>query len=144
MTKSNRRAMRAVRAMLFHRDLVSLGCPRSKAAVLTARRYRLSAATISRYVSRTRGVPQRLWIRALWPAFKGRTARAPMSRHAWLALLSSYLRPERLARRELRQCIARLRAVGKVRGWKIPSTKTLARRINELLQKGPRIPRSQP
>jgi len=53
---------------------------------------------------------------------------AVMSLSAWVALTADYLRPERP---RLSECVNRLRAAAKTRGWIIPSTRTLERRITK-------------
>ncbi|RMG55692.1 MAG: DNA-binding protein, partial [Gammaproteobacteria bacterium] len=69
------------------------------------------------------------WLAALVPGYVGRTRQATLSPEAWEFIKSDYLRPEAPS---FNACYARLQVAAREHGWKIPSARTLRRRIDAL------------
>lgn len=144
MTKARRRTVRALRALLFYAGRVSAGHEHTKAIVLTARRYKMSRTKVDRILATTESVPRGRLVRALWPHYSGRTARAAFSDEAWRMLIAIYVDdPERFARGQFRQCVEWVRAAGRRRGWAVPSTRTCHRRMDKFLEQLQRTPKAQ-
>ncbi len=69
------------------------------------------------------------WLAALVPGFVGRTVTADMDDEAWEFYKADYLR---LEQPEFEACYYRLQRAAAEHGWKIPSKKTLERRIKAI------------
>jgi hypothetical protein len=113
----------------YHR-LRALGFDRVAVAAAVTREREISEATLWRYLGIVKGKPEHLWLYLLVPAHHGRTATAAMSAEAWEFLKGEYLAPEL---RTAAACIDRLRRTAKGRpDWKIPSNRTLLRRLEQI------------
>jgi hypothetical protein len=112
----------------YHR-LRALGFDRAAVAAAVTREREISEATLWRHLGLVKGEPEHLWLYLLVPGHHGRTATAAMSAEAWEFLKAEYLAPER---RSAAACIDRLRRAAPGRGWKIPSNRTLLRRIEQI------------
>ena len=102
---------------------------REAALEVVTKKHAISEATLGRYLALVKGRPASEWLHELAPAYAGRVATAEMSADAWEALKADYLRPERPS---ARACIARLQRIAGARGWTLPSTRTLLRRLEKL------------
>lgn len=72
------------------------------------------------------------WPAVLMPRYTGRTATADVSPEAWDYFKADYLRPEQPA---ASACYERLQRIARERGWKVPSVRTLLRKLNRELPK---------
>ncbi len=89
----------------------------------------VSSSTIFGWFKLTTGKRKEDWLPALAPRQQGRTARASISSDVFDYLKSDYLRPSRPC---FESCFIRLQRVAEEQGWKLPSKKTLHRRIMEI------------
>jgi len=112
-----------------YHQLLARGFDRAAVTDAVTRERSLSEATLGRYLALVRGEPEHLWLYRLCPAYAGRTAIAALSAEAWEFLKAEYLAPER---RSASACIDRLRRAARDRGWKVPSPRTLLRRLEKL------------
>jgi transposase InsO family protein len=87
-----------------------------------------SLATLHHWKKKVKGVPSHLWLAALAPDHKGRTKKAECSPEVWECFKADFLRLEKPA---AAVCYERIGRLAKVRGWIIPSLKTLKRRLEE-------------
>ena len=109
--------------------LLARGFDREAVVGAVLRERQVSAATLWRYLGMVRGKPEHLWLQLLCPAYCGRTSRAELCAEAWETLKGDYLRGERTS---ASACIKRLRDAAPARGWTLPSTRTLLRRLEAL------------
>ena len=112
-----------------YRALVARGFKEKHARAAAAGAHQVDGSTVWRLWRCVRSEPPHLWLYCLGGDYPGRTARAPMSAEAWEALKADYLRPERPT---AKACINRLRRAAEAKGWAIPKTRTLERRLAEL------------
>ncbi len=125
-----------------YEQLRTSGVARLASLDTVAGKHSVSVATIQRYLSLVAGKPEHAWLYLLTPRYCGRTNKAEMSAEAWEVLKADYLRLERPS---ACACIERIRRVAADKGWHIPSTRTLLRRLDrlpramkELARKGPK------
>ncbi|PZO04822.1 MAG: hypothetical protein DCF29_09430 [Alphaproteobacteria bacterium] len=85
-----------------------------------------SPATVYNWQKAVRHLSRGDWLPALAPQNQGRTAVAECDPEAWEFLKGDFLR---LSRPSFESCIDRLTDTAAVKGWSIPSAKTLKRRI---------------
>jgi len=74
------------------------------------------------------GVPRADWLPALAPRHAGRVKTQPCDASAWEFYKSDYLRAERPTSRS---CYRRLQRAAEDQGWKIPSQRTMERRVEK-------------
>lgn len=121
---------RATRALTIVHKYLSLRFVFGRSAAFSMnvarRQWGRSEATVYRYLDRTRGVPEELWYWRLLPAFAGRKVRAEFTPEAWRWLIHAY----KSGRGRLRDCIAELRRIAPDSGWRVPSDRTICRRIS--------------
>lgn len=86
-------------------------------------------STIFEWIKRTKGVRRDDWLPALIAQRVGRTTEAGCDPEAWEAFKADCLRPERPA---IGACFQRLVEIAAVKGWTIPSEKTLRRRLAKI------------
>ncbi len=110
-------------------SLLARGFERKAVVAAITHERGISAATIWRITSATKGEPEHLWLYVLCPGYAGRTARAEMSAEAWEVLKGDYLRLERPTKA---MSIRRLQRTAAEKGWILPSKKTLERRLDAL------------
>jgi putative transposase len=137
--KAKARAALAI-AQDYH-GLLQRGFDRAAVIAAVTKQHNVSPATVWRTVSAVKGQPDHLWLYVLCPQYAGRTARAEMPAEAWELLKADYLRREQPT---AAACIFRLRKMAEARGWELPATRTLQRRleqlprvVKELQRKGP-------
>jgi hypothetical protein len=110
--------------------LVSAGRPRSLAMMEVAAARGVSRSQLYAWSALVEGVPRTSWLARLLPQFAGATGpRATCDEDAWEWLKSHYLRP---AKPTFEQCWRDLRKVAAQRGWRLPSERTMRRRIGAL------------
>jgi putative transposase len=122
-----------------YHQLLAEGFRSGAAVAAIAHKRAVSEATLARYLALVRGQAEHLWLQLLCPRYSGRTAIAGLSAEAWETLKADYLRPERPS---AAACIARLRRAAKERGWTLPSTRTLLRRLADI-PRGVRVARRE-
>jgi hypothetical protein len=111
------------------KQLELLDVPYKARVAVMEDKYAVSAPTISRYLTKVDGAPEHLWLYLLTPGYVGRTKKADMDAEAWEYLKADYLRREQPT---ATACILRLQRIAAQRGWKIPSKKTLERRLDAI------------
>jgi len=123
------KARAALAAVREYHALRARGFTHKAVVEAVCREHQLSAATLWRFTAAVKGEPEHLWLFMLCPGYTGRTSNAEMSAEAWEALKADYLRRERPS---AASCIQRLKDAAPARGWSIPSTRTLLRRLEKL------------
>lgn len=110
--------------------LVAAGQSRSTAVMEVAAARGVSRSQLYAWAALVDGVPRTSWLARLLPQFTGAAGpRAACDEDAWEWLRSHYLRP---ARPTFDQCLRDLERVARERGWRLPSARTLRRRIDAL------------
>lgn len=99
---------------------------RAKARAGAGKHHDFSASTVAVWRAAVRGVARGDWLPALAPRSQGRTAQAEVSAEAWEFLKGDYLR---LSAPTFESCMERLDETAKLHGWRLPSAKTLRRRL---------------
>lgn len=112
----------------FHR-LQERGFERQAVIGAVTREHGISEATLARYLSLVRDEPSHLWLFLLCPAYVGRTAIADMSAEAWEVMKADYLRREKPT---ASACYYRVKRAAAANGWKVPSARTVLRRLREI------------
>lgn len=102
---------------------------RTYAYMLAASDAKIGLRTLYAWRDQVAGVPREDWLAALAPRYVGRTREAECSPEALAFIKTDYLRPERPA---FTDCYRRLARAAAEHGWKIPSERTLQRRIEAL------------
>lgn len=127
--------------MCAYHEAIDAGTTPGVAAEAIELRLGVPAATLWRWRKDIKNVPSHAWLYFLADGYAGRTARAEMDAEAWELLKADYLRREQPT---AAACIFRLQKIAAERGWILPSTRTLQRRleklprvIKELSRKGP-------
>lgn len=123
------KARAALAAVQDYFSLLARGFARADVVMAVTQQRGISSATLWRITKTVKGQPEHMWLYLLCPGYAGRTARAEMSAEAWEALKADYLRRERPSKMA---CIQRLREAAAARGWIIPATRTLLRRLDKL------------
>lgn len=110
--------------------LVLAGQPRTIAMMEVAASRRISRSQLYAWAALVEDAPRSSWLARLLPRFTGATGpRAACDEDAWEWLRSHYLRP---ARPTFEQSLRDLRQVAAQHGWRLPSARTLRRRIDAL------------
>jgi hypothetical protein len=125
------RAKKALDAVCAWDALRLSGFRKAAASEAVSHKFRVSLATVGRWLAEVEGVPRDAWLYFLLDRRIGRTAIADMSAEAWEVLKGDYLRPERPS---AKACITRLirRNREQCEGWILPSPRTLLRRLNAI------------
>ncbi len=127
--KRKAQARERMALLLAVRDLEMTGTARDMAMMDVAAGAGVSLRTLYNWAGLVAGLDRHDWLPALAPRFAGRTAEVEIADEAWQAFLADYLRNERPT---LESCYRRLQALAKGKGWALPSSKTLERRISAL------------
>jgi hypothetical protein len=122
-------AKRRLDALVSMQELLDNGQEKIIAAMITAKEFRVSERTLWNWAERTYGRPRVDWLAYLVPQYAGRKAEADCHPDAWDAIKTDYLRGERP---NIADCVRRLKKLAAENGWKIPSDKTLARRLQAI------------
>lgn len=128
-TKTKERAQRLLAMVRRYHALQGHGAKHTVAAAAVCGEFNLDHSTLCRHLQAVQGEPSHIWLYLLLDHFPGRTASAVMDPQAWEAFKGDFLRRERPS---LSGCIARLRRMADVHQWKVPSNKTLERRIKAI------------
>lgn len=123
-------ARRRLDALLAVDEMMRNGRDRIISMMTVAADLGIAERTLWNWRERIYGVPRADRLAHLLPSY-GRRAKREAECHpdAWEAIKADYLRRERPP---ISDCIRRLKAIAATHGWKIPSDKTLARRLNAL------------
>lgn len=118
-----------LKALLAIETMVSEGGQREMAIAHVANEQKTGKSTLYNWMGRVAGVPRSDWLPFLAPRHAGRTETVECTPAAWDFLLADYLRP---SQPQFKACYRRLQEVAVEKGWQIPSSRTLERRIGEL------------
>jgi transposase InsO family protein len=124
-------AKRRLDALVCMQGLLDSGEEKIIAAMITAKQFGIAERTLWNWAERTYGRPREDWLAYLVPQYAGRRAEAECDPDAWEAIKADYLRRERPP---FSDCFRRLERLAGEKGWKIPSEKTLKRRLAALPQ----------
>ncbi|MBB4018202.1 hypothetical protein GGR16_003236 [Chelatococcus caeni] len=113
-------------ALMAVRDLTLAGTQRDVALQLVASEAGVSLRTLYNWQSEVDGVDPADWLPYLAPRHAGRQAAVECDPEAWEWFKGNFLRQEQPT---AAHCYRQLQMVAAERGWKIPSRKTLERRI---------------
>lgn len=128
--KHKARARARVEALDAVAALVTQGRPRTVAMMEVATARQVSRAQLYEWARLVDGVPRAGWLARLVPQYSGAAgARATCDDDAWEWLRARYLLPNRPT---FDQCWRDLEKVAAERGWKLPSARTMRRRIDAL------------
>jgi putative transposase len=127
--KKKRTAAERARALDAVEALISNGTDKLAAMALVAREANVSRSTLYAWEALVLAIPREDWLPHLAPRHVGSLQRSECDSEAWDFLRADYLRPERPT---FEACYRRLQAVAAERGWRLPSKRTLARRIEAL------------
>ena len=117
------------RALQLWDTLMRGGVANRPAAQLTSHELKVSLASLYRWRELIAGVEPLDWQPALAQRHTGRSGKTDITEEAWQVFLADYLRPEKP---DLTGCYRRLRTLAAAHGWRIPSERTLARRIEDM------------
>ena len=106
--------------------LISAGTPRRQAWTTVAKEAGTSRASVQRWYRRCAKYDSSDWLAALADGYTGRTACAEFSDEAWDYVRADYLRDCEPA---AEACYQRLQDAAQEHGWKIPSQRTVERRL---------------
>lgn len=109
---------------------------RAKARAGEGDHHDFSAATVANWKASVKGIARADWLPALAPQSVGRTATAACDDDAWEMLKGDYLR---LSQPSFESCIDRLKDAAALHGWRLPSPKTLWRRIEREIPEALRV-----
>lgn len=98
-----------------------------------ARQNGVGPSTLYSWLDRLSGHDKSDWLPALAPRQVGKTATAACDPQAWEVLKADYLR---LSRPSFESCYERLQAAAAERGWTLPSSRTLRRRLEREIPAG--------
>lgn len=98
--------------------------------------HKFSTQTVYNWQKAVRHLSRGDWLPALAPQTQGRTATAECDPEAWEFLKGDFLR---LARPSFESCMDRLTETAAVRGWSLPSSKTLQRRLDKEIPAAVRV-----
>ncbi|WP_179194571.1 transposase domain-containing protein [Acetobacter persici] len=123
------RAEKAHRIVMAVEMLVDAGCRKKIAVLQIARMEGVGATTIMNWYRDVRGLNRCDWLAGLAPHYAKRAEQVECPTEAWDILKADYLRLEEPT---FTACMRRLEGLAKERGWKLPSSKTLKRRMDTL------------
>lgn len=127
-TSMRKEAERRFEIVQFHLSL-SKRLPKSQATRQTSRHFNIAQGTLYRWLKAVRDQPRHLWIARLMPNYKGRQREVEICREAWDYILADYMRLEAPA---LTAVYERAQREAVLKGWELPSIKTVQRRLNDL------------
>jgi len=120
------RARRALEVIHAVETLVASGTRKTYAIMMVSAETRVGHTTINNWYRDLRGLNKCDWLPALAPRHAEHGRQAECSPEAWEMLKADYLRD---SQPNMTDCYARLTDAAQANGWKIPSLKTLHRRI---------------
>lgn len=123
---SKQRALAAFDAVDDFAVAVDSGVSIGMASAVVIAKYGISEATLARYRADIDGSPRGYWLPLLAPRYCGNGKEAEFTEEAYEWILSRHLTQTKTRTSVL---VRLARAEGKSKGWKIPSTKTVDRRL---------------
>ncbi|MCH4025025.1 MAG: Mu transposase C-terminal domain-containing protein [Acetobacter fabarum] len=123
------RAEKAHRIVMAVETLVDAGCRKKMAVMQIAKMEGVGTTTIMNWYRDVRGFNKCDWLAALAPHYAKRAEQVECPTEAWDILKADYLRLEEPT---FTACMRRLEGLAKKRGWQLPSSKTLKRRMDTL------------
>jgi putative transposase len=123
-------ALRRATALDTMQHLVAQGLGKMQAVAIVAKNCGEHANTIRNWHALVAGVDRADWLPALAPRYAGRQATAECPIEAWDVFKADYLRNSGPA---ASACYERLQRIAGEKGWKLPSQKTLMRRLEREL-----------
>lgn len=112
------------------------GLQKNSAVHAIARDVGASARTIWNWFDLVAGIDRKDWLPYLAPGHRGRQSGAEMSPEAWDAFKVDWLRLEKPPAEEVYR---RVQDVAEVRGWTLPSLKTVMRRVDREIPHGIKV-----
>nr|WP_294917355.1 transposase domain-containing protein [uncultured Neokomagataea sp.] len=123
------RARKALRALHAVEGLVASGTRKTTALTIVAHMQKVGRNSINNWYRDVRGLNRCDWLAGLAPHYGARAGDvAECPSEAWNILVSDYLRLEKPG---FEACYRRLQHVAEQRGWTLPSSKTLLRRMQK-------------
>ncbi|WP_308719223.1 transposase domain-containing protein [Komagataeibacter xylinus] len=122
-------ARRAYQILDAVETLIQHGVRKNYAIIQIAALRGVGTTTIYNWYRDVRGLNRCDWLAALAPHYATAKSRAECPREAWEILKADYLR---LSGPTFNDCYRRLQGQAKKEGWKLPSAKTLKRRMDAL------------
>lgn len=122
-------ARQRLAAMHCIEDLMGQGLNREQAHAATRTAHGVSRSSLYNWEKLIRTLPRSDWLPALVSASRASARPQEIEPEAWDMLRADYLRPEQPS---FDACLRRLQAVAAERGWRLPSARTLRRRIEAL------------
>lgn len=128
--KQKKRAAARVAALDAVQSLVAQGTPRSIAMMEISAMHKVSRTALYAWAALVEDAPRAHWLARLVPRYAGRSGpRAECADDAWEWLRARYLLPNRPT---FEACYRDLKQVAAQKGWRLPSARTLRRRISKL------------
>ena len=128
--KHKKSAAKRVAVLAAVETLVAHGQPRTVAIMEVAATHDVSRTAIYAWAALVDGVPRAHWLARLVPQYVGaKGPRAACADDAWEWLRARYLLPNRPT---FEACWRDLQQVAAQKGWRLPSARTLRRRIDAL------------
>lgn len=127
--KSKERADNLCHAIIMFETLCSSGESKGRAADIINAECEIAPVTLWRARDTVKGHPRPLWAALLLPRYTGRSKVAEFSGEAWEWIRARYLSTSEPPARVV---IKEARKEAKLRGWVLPSYKTILRKINTI------------
>ncbi|GBR09410.1 transposase domain-containing protein [Gluconobacter frateurii] len=121
-----RKAQKALEVINAVETLVASGTRKTHAVMMVAHETGVGKTTINNWYRDLRGLNRCDWLPALAPHWGGGGNAAECTPEAWEMLKSDWLRVEQP---NFTDCYRRVKAAAVEHGWKVPSAKTLLRRL---------------
>ncbi len=127
--KSKARADHLCAAVMEFEDLCAAGEAKGNAAACIKINHQINQVTLWRARDMVKGHPRELWAALLLPRYKGRAKEADLTGGAWDWIKARWLSTSEPPAHVV---IKEARKEGKVRGWLLPSDKTITRKLNAI------------
>jgi transposase InsO family protein len=125
-TESKQQAESALAAVVDFHDTHAAGVSIGMTTAAVTEKHGISKATLWRYRNDVAGHPRGYWLPLLAPRYCGNGKDAEFTEEAWEWILSRYLTQTQI---KISVLVRLARQEGTGKGWKIPCTKTVARRL---------------
>lgn len=127
-TDSKQQAESALAAAIDFHNAHDAGVSVGMATAAVTVKYGISESTLRRYRKAVDGHPRGYWLPLLAPRYCGNGKDAEFTEEAWEWILSRHLTQTEIKTTVL---VRRAREAGAGKGWQIPSTKTVNRRLKD-------------
>lgn len=127
--QSKARADKLSEAIKEFENMLAVGETKGDAAARIKNSHQINQVTLWRAREAVKGQPRELWEALLLPRYKGRTREAILTAEAWVYIRANWLSTSEPAAHVV---IKEARKIGLVRGWVIPSDKTVIRKLNSI------------